>query len=177
MVIRPTRARHDSFDNNKYNSVPVASHLAHQVLLSDPENVKGLFRAGQLHLRLKNIEAAKVSSRKLSCRQYSVIWILVALLYVHYKQLLCTAVSNNQGCTLFVFFVACHMARQWPWQRVGYHGKPWPWVTSLLTTTGVLLYQVCYYGRVLYIGANLGAQFSRSKACHELLCCYCCLYY
>ena len=33
-----------------------------QVLLSDPENVKGLFRAGQLHLRLRNIEAAKVSS-------------------------------------------------------------------------------------------------------------------
>lgn len=132
MVIRPTRARHDSLDNNKYNSVPVASHLAHQVLLSDPENVKGLFRAGQLHLRLKNIEAAKVSSRKLSCRQYSAIWIVVALLYVHYEQLLCTAVSNNQGCTLFVFFAACHMARQWPWQRVGYHGKPWPWVTSLI---------------------------------------------
>lgn len=32
----------------------------YQVLLSDPENVKGLFRTGQLHLRLKNIEAAKV---------------------------------------------------------------------------------------------------------------------
>lgn len=33
-----------------------------QVLLSDPENVKGLFRAGQLHLRLKNLLAAKVGA-------------------------------------------------------------------------------------------------------------------
>lgn len=31
-----------------------------QVLRSDPDNVKGLFRTGQLHLRLKNIETAKV---------------------------------------------------------------------------------------------------------------------
>ena len=41
-----------------------------QVLLSDPENVKGLFRAGQLHLRLRNIEAAKVSSRKIPGTRY-----------------------------------------------------------------------------------------------------------
>lgn len=35
-------------------------HGMKQVLLAEPESAKALFRSGQLNLRLKNIDAAKV---------------------------------------------------------------------------------------------------------------------
>lgn len=40
--------------------MPIVCVCVCKVLLAEPESAKALFRCGQLNLRLKNIEAAKV---------------------------------------------------------------------------------------------------------------------